>query len=201
MLACCLWPQLPGGVSVTDNGMLCFCSSAALDTQAVVVWLLQDLGLLCEQIEVPCQHAEVARAVLAGECMAQAGASRRWSGQHSGLHLGCGEPAEAWAQAHLSLKGVRQQPLGLMGGPAAILRTGTWWPSEHRGRGSVDDLSWPPRGPKRAGEGGQSAPSTCAVSMPLRGPAPTGDFRRCPGEAERKLGRNLRCSECGFYPG
>uniref|UniRef100_A0A452DQA2 FA complementation group A n=1 Tax=Capra hircus TaxID=9925 RepID=A0A452DQA2_CAPHI len=35
------------------------------DTQAVVVWLCKDLGLLCEQIEVPCQHAEVARAVLA----------------------------------------------------------------------------------------------------------------------------------------
>lgn len=26
VLACCLWPQLPGGVSVTDtSGMLCFC--------------------------------------------------------------------------------------------------------------------------------------------------------------------------------
>ncbi|XP_027369548.1 Fanconi anemia group A protein isoform X2 [Bos indicus x Bos taurus] len=35
------------------------------DTQAVVVWLCKDLGLLCEQIEVPCPHAEVARAVLA----------------------------------------------------------------------------------------------------------------------------------------
>ncbi|KAB0384997.1 hypothetical protein FD755_006914 [Muntiacus reevesi] len=35
------------------------------DTQAVVVWLCKDLGLLCEQIEAPCQHAEVARAVLA----------------------------------------------------------------------------------------------------------------------------------------
>ncbi|XP_040109570.1 Fanconi anemia group A protein isoform X1 [Oryx dammah] len=35
------------------------------DTQAMVVWLCEDLGLLCEQIEVPCQHAEVARAVLA----------------------------------------------------------------------------------------------------------------------------------------
>ncbi|KAI4534166.1 hypothetical protein MG293_015026 [Ovis ammon polii] len=35
------------------------------DTQAVVVWLCKDLGLLCEQIEVPCQHTEVARAVLA----------------------------------------------------------------------------------------------------------------------------------------
>lgn len=41
-----------------------------------MVWLCKDLGLLCEQIEAPCQHAEVARAVLAGECMAQAGASR-----------------------------------------------------------------------------------------------------------------------------
>ncbi|XP_070244613.1 Fanconi anemia group A protein isoform X2 [Bos mutus] len=35
------------------------------DTQAVVVWLCKDLGLLCEQIEVPCPYAEVARAVLA----------------------------------------------------------------------------------------------------------------------------------------
>nr|XP_020740950.1 Fanconi anemia group A protein [Odocoileus virginianus texanus] len=35
------------------------------DTQAVVVWLCKNLGLLCEQIEAPCQHTEVARAVLA----------------------------------------------------------------------------------------------------------------------------------------
>ncbi|XP_044787114.1 Fanconi anemia group A protein isoform X3 [Bubalus bubalis] len=35
------------------------------DTQAVVVWLCKDLGLLCEQIEAPCPHAEVARAMLA----------------------------------------------------------------------------------------------------------------------------------------
>ena len=101
----------------------------------------------------------------------------RWSGKHSGPHLGCGEPTEVSSGTPV-LEGVCRQPLGLLGGPAAVLRMGTWWPSEHRGRGSVDDLSCLP-GPERAGEGGQSAPSTCAVSMPLRGPAPSGDFRRC----------------------
>lgn len=165
-----------------------------------MVWLCKDLGLLCEQIEVPCQHAEVARAVLAGECMARAGASRgdgsRGDGQGSTAGCTWGVESPEVSAGTPVLKGLRRQPLGLMGGPAAILRTGTWWPSEHRGRGSVDDLSCLP-GPEQAGEGGQLAPSTCVVSMPLRGPAPTGDFRRCPGEAERKLGRNLRCSECG----
>lgn len=67
-----------------------------------MVWLCKDLGLLCEQIEVPCQHAEVARAVLAGECMAQAGASL---GDGQGSTAGCTwgvESRQKSAQAHLS---------------------------------------------------------------------------------------------------
>ncbi|XP_024591394.1 LOW QUALITY PROTEIN: Fanconi anemia group A protein [Neophocaena asiaeorientalis asiaeorientalis] len=35
------------------------------DSQAVVAWLSRDLRLLCEQTEAPCQHADVARAMLA----------------------------------------------------------------------------------------------------------------------------------------
>ncbi|XP_068384520.1 Fanconi anemia group A protein isoform X8 [Eschrichtius robustus] len=34
------------------------------DSQAVVAWLSRDLRLLCEQTEAPCQHADVARAML-----------------------------------------------------------------------------------------------------------------------------------------
>ncbi|XP_022438546.1 Fanconi anemia group A protein isoform X6 [Delphinapterus leucas] len=35
------------------------------DSQAVVAWLSRDLRLLCEQTEAPCQHTDVARAMLA----------------------------------------------------------------------------------------------------------------------------------------
>ncbi|XP_059940419.1 Fanconi anemia group A protein isoform X4 [Mesoplodon densirostris] len=35
------------------------------DSQAMVAWLSRDLRLLCEQTEAPCQHADVARAMLA----------------------------------------------------------------------------------------------------------------------------------------
>lgn len=66
-----------------------------------MVWLCKDLGLLCEQIEAPCQHAEVARAVLAGECMAQAGASL---GNGQGSAAGCTwgvEIRQKSAQSHL----------------------------------------------------------------------------------------------------
>lgn len=91
-----------------------------------MVWLCKDLGLLCEQIEVPCQHAEVARAVLAGECMAQAGASSAMvKGRTAGCTWDVGGEVSAGTPV---LQGVRPAT-SWPDGPAAILRTGTWWPS------------------------------------------------------------------------
>ncbi|XP_054935102.1 Fanconi anemia group A protein isoform X8 [Physeter macrocephalus] len=47
------------------SGELCACAPSHADSQAVVAWLSRDLRLLCEQTEAPCQHADVARAMLA----------------------------------------------------------------------------------------------------------------------------------------
>ena len=80
----------------------CACALSRADTQAVVVWLCKDLGLLCEQIEVPCPYAEVARAVLAGECMERAGVSRGDGQGSTAGHTWGVESHQKSAQAHLS---------------------------------------------------------------------------------------------------
>ena len=110
----------------------CACALSHADTQAVVAWLCKDLGLLCEQREAPCQHAEVARAVLAGECMRRRVLPAAMVGEAQRAALGVwrsdrSQCSHTWPPGCvLTLNCVKTgwQPLGLLGGPAAVLRTG-----------------------------------------------------------------------------
>lgn len=58
---------------IRGSGELCACAPSHADSQAVVAWLSRDLRLLCEQTEAPCQHADVARAMLVGKFTAEVG--------------------------------------------------------------------------------------------------------------------------------